>query len=72
MKPLICVDVRLVLKKMDECLLHPFACVMGGSTSCGKTKFAAKFIQHVKQMMTPALQKLVWCYGEWERRQWRF
>jgi len=36
--------------------------------SCGKTEFVAKFIQHVKQMMTPAPQRIVWCYGKWQRR----
>jgi len=35
----------------------------GSTTSCGKNEFVAKFVQHVKQMMTPPLQRLVWCNG---------
>ena len=52
---------------MDERFQHPFTCVVAGATSCGKTEFVAKFIQHVKQMMTPSPQRMVWCYGEWQR-----
>jgi len=40
---------------------------VAGPNSCGKTEFVAKFIQHVKQMMTPAPQRIVWCYGERQR-----
>jgi len=51
------------LRNMDERFHHPFTCVVAESISCRKTDFVAKFIQHVKQMMTPTLQ-----YGEWQRR----
>ena len=56
------------LRKMDERFQHPFTCVVAGPTSCEKNEFVAKFIQHVKQTMTPAPQRIVWCYGEWQRR----
>ena len=69
-KPLICVGVRFSLRKMDERFHHPFTCVVAGPTNCGKTEFVTKFIQHVKQMMIGLLapQRIVWCYGEWQRR----
>jgi len=38
---------------MDEHFLHLFTCVVAGQTSCGKTEFVAKFIQHAKEMVTP-------------------
>jgi len=53
---------------MDERFQHPFTCVVAEPTSCGKTEFVAKFIRHVKQMTTPSPQRIVWCYGEWQRR----
>jgi len=28
----------------------------------------AKFIQHVKEMMAPIPQRIVWYYGKWQRR----
>jgi len=52
---------------MDERFHHPLTCVVAEPTSCGKTEFVAKFIQHVKQKMTPTPQRIVWCYGEWQR-----
>jgi len=39
-----------------------------GPTNCGKNEFVAKFIQRVKQMMTPTPHRIVWCYGERQRR----
>jgi len=55
------------LRNMDKRFHHPFTSVMAEPTSCRKTEFMAKFIQHVKQMMTPTPQRVVWCYGEWQR-----
>jgi len=52
------------LRNMDERFHHPFMCVVAGTTSCGKNEFVAKFIQHVKQMMTPTLQRIIGRYGE--------
>ena len=56
------------LRKIDKCFRHPFTWVVAGPTSCEKTEFMAKFIQHVKQMMTPVSQRIVWCYREWQHR----
>ena len=56
------------LRNIVERFHHSFMCVVAGPTSCGKTEFVAKFIQHVKQIMTPTPQRIVWCYRE---RQWR-
>ena len=55
------------LRNMDERFHHSFTCVVTGPANCGKTEFVAKFIQHVKQMMTPTPQRIVWCYGERQR-----
>jgi len=52
---------------MDERFHHPFTSVVAGPTSCGKTELVAKFIQHMKQMITPSPQRIVWCYAEWQR-----
>jgi len=55
------------LRNMDERFHHTFTCIVAKSTSYGKTEFVAKFIQHVKQMMTPTPQRIIWCYGEWQQ-----
>jgi len=41
---------------------------LGSSNEIQKNEFVAKFIQNMKQTMTPARQRIVWCYGEWQRR----
>jgi len=36
------------LRNMDERFHHLFTCVVTGPTNWGKTKFVAKFVQHMK------------------------
>lgn len=51
---------------MDPRWKHPFTCVVAGPTSCGKTQFVARFIRHLEEMVTPAPQRVLWFYGEWQ------
>ena len=52
---------------MDPRWKHPFTCVIAGPTSCGKTIFVSRLLQHAGDMITPPPQKIVWLYGEWQR-----
>ena len=52
---------------MDPRLLHPFTCVIAGPSGCGKTQFVLKLIQHVDEMIYPPPQRIVWCFGEFQK-----
>jgi hypothetical protein len=43
---------------------HPFTCLVSGPTSCGKTVFVSKFLEHLDQMVDIAITEIIWCYGE--------
>ena len=47
---------------------HPFTCVVSGPTGSGKTEFVAKLIENISDMMVPVPKKILWCYGEWQKR----
>ena len=51
---------------MDPRWKQPFTCVLAGATGSGKTYFVTQFLNHVSEMMTPLLQEIVWCNGEWQ------
>ena len=45
---------------------HPFTCLIAGPTGSGKTTFVKRFIKHIRQMMTPIPDRILWCYGEYQ------
>ncbi len=47
-------------------LRHPFTATLAGPTSCGKTIFVFKVIDHVSRMIDPAPTKIMYCYGEYQ------
>jgi len=47
-------------------LRHRFTATLAGPTSCGKTIFVFKFIDHVSRMIDPAPTKIMYCYGEYQ------
>ncbi len=51
---------------MDPRLQHPFTCVIGGPTGSGKSWFVTRLLTHAQNMIQPAPDKVVWCYGEWQ------
>jgi hypothetical protein len=51
---------------MDVRLKHAFTCTVAGPTSSGKTWFVFRLIKHVKSMITPPPEKIVYCYGEFQ------
>ena len=46
---------------------HPFTCSISGSTGSGKSEWCFKFIRHIDQMMSPAPDEIIWCYGVWQK-----
>jgi pantothenate kinase-related protein Tda10 len=51
---------------MDPTWKHPFTSLIAGPTGCGKTVFVQKLLQHIEQMVTPSIDEVLWCYGEWQ------
>ena len=45
---------------------HPFTAIFVGPTSCGKTRFVFRLLDHVDTMIEPAPSKVVYCYGEFQ------
>jgi len=51
---------------MDPTWLHPYTCILSGPSGCGKTQFTLKFIDHLAHMVKPIIEKVIWCYGEYQ------
>jgi hypothetical protein len=47
-------------------LQHPFTAIVAGPTGSGKTIFTTKLIENANQMIEPAPQRVVWCYGVYQ------
>jgi len=45
---------------------HPFTAIVAGPTSCGKTRFVFRLIEHASRMIDPPPSKIVYCYGEYQ------
>lgn len=46
---------------------HPFTCLISGPTGCGKTQFTIRLIQHAKSVIEPPPDKILWCYGVYQK-----
>ena len=51
---------------MDIRWQHPFTCVVAGPTGCGKTEWTRRFINHLRDLTIPVINKVLWSYGEWQ------
>ena len=45
---------------------HPFTSLIAGPTGSGKTMFIKKFVENIREMVTPVPDRIVWCYGEYQ------
>lgn len=48
---------------MSSILKAPFTCIISGPTGCGKTQLTLRLIRHAQEMIQPAPDTIVWCYG---------
>jgi len=48
-------------------LRHSFTAIVAGPTSCGKTRFVFRLIDHVSRMIDPPPTRIVYCYGEYQQ-----
>ena len=51
---------------MDPRWAHPFTCVIAGPTSCGKTQWVTRFVNHLESLVQPIPTRVIWSYGEWQ------
>lgn len=52
---------------LDPRLFHPFSCVVAGPSGSGKTEFVIELLNNCDEMITPPPQRIVWCFGEYQR-----
>ena len=45
---------------------HPFATIVAGPTSCGKTVFVKKFLKHRNLMVDVVFDRILFYYAEWQ------
>jgi len=45
---------------------HPFTCLVSGPTGCGKTQFTIKLLKFAREIVEPAPEKIIWCYGVYQ------
>jgi len=45
---------------------HPFTCLVTGPTGCGKTQFTIKLLKYAREVVEPAPEKILWCYGVYQ------
>ena len=46
---------------------HPFTAIVSGPTGCGKTQWTLKLIKHAATIITPPPEKILWCFGVYQR-----
>ena len=47
-------------------LKHPFTCIEAGPSGSGKTVFTTKLIENARDMIEPAPDRVLWCYGVYQ------
>ena len=52
---------------MNAHLIHPFSAILSAPSGGGKTRFTLRLIDHIDEMVNPSIQKIVWCYGIYQK-----
>ena len=47
-------------------LKHPFTCIVAGPSGSGKTVFTTRLIENARDMIEPAPDRVLWCYGVYQ------
>ena len=51
---------------MDPRWKHPFTAIVSGPTGSGKTVFTFRFIREATELISPQVDKIMYCYGEYQ------
>jgi hypothetical protein len=46
---------------------HPFTCIVAGCTQSGKTVWVKSLLENAQKTISPAPQRIIWCYGQWQQ-----
>ena len=47
-------------------LQHPFTCIVAGCTQSGKTVWVKTLLENAQKIISPPVQRIIWCYGQWQ------
>jgi hypothetical protein len=47
-------------------LPHPFTCIVAGCTQSGKTVWVKSLLENAQTTISPAAQRIIRCYGQWQ------
>ena len=50
--------------KMEVQLKHPFSLLVSGGRGVGKTEFTKQLLQYQEKIITPSIDRVVWCYAK--------
>ena len=48
---------------------HPFTAILAGPSQAGKTEFIIRLLENVNDMITPAPNKIIYCYSFWQENE---
>ena len=46
--------------------VHPFTSMIAGPTGSGKTQFVVELLKKKEQVISPAPQRIIYCYSIWQ------
>ena len=55
-----------MVSKTANVLQHPFTCMVSGPTGSGKTLWVERLLMASKLTISPAPERVVWCYSQWQ------
>jgi hypothetical protein len=51
---------------MELVMQHPLTCIVAGCTQSGKTVWVKSLLENAQTTISPAPQRIIWCYGQWQ------
>ena len=55
-----------VIGNRSSVMQHPFTCIVAGCTQSGKTVWVKSLLENAQTTISPAPQRIIWCYGQWQ------
>jgi hypothetical protein len=55
-----------VIGNRSSVMQHPFTCIVAGCTQSGKTVLVKSLLENAQTTISPAPQRIIWCYGQWQ------
>ena len=50
----------------NSIFIHPFTCMLAGPTQSGKTTLIKTILKQNKQLISPTITKIYYCYSKWQ------